>query len=249
MSNETQALPVSAIIALTSLEPPAGGGGGGGGGGADFKMIVWDGTTWSATLPTFKTDTFTIADNADVTKTLNFNADNITTGALRTCVIPDSNSILPGYLNDSVVLGSTAINENLGADNVFVGHLSGINATQDGNVGIGSEAGRSLTTGFDNVLLGKTAGTAITTGANNVLIGSGTALDADRNGCIVLGTLAVSSAAIGTAHVSIGSTIVPIATSATVGAAGVAAALPATPASYLHLSINDTVYKIPMYLP
>jgi hypothetical protein len=126
-------------------------------------------------------------------------------------------------------------------------------STGTDNTAYGYKTLEDLTTGTLNVAVGSLVArgaATITTGSGNTLVGAGSGVDANsRSNCIVLGRGAVTLAGIAAAHLSIASAGFPIATSATVGAAGGAAALPATPLTYLHLAVNGTIYKIPMYNP
>ncbi len=115
-------------------------------------------------------------------------------------------------------------------------------------IAIGSSAATG--TGTRNIVIGAGAGNSAASGGNNTIIGYNAKTSAvGHASCILIGADATSNAAIPTGHLALGAAGTPIAESATVGAAGAATAPPATPQSYLDVSINGTRYKIPLYLP
>jgi len=86
-----------------------------------------------------------------------------------------------GYENTAssynVYVGSYAGRYQTGQYNVFLGDQAGMGVTAtsdaDRNVGLGYQAGFSLTTGLQNTIIGYQAGYDITTGASNVIVGVG----------------------------------------------------------------------------
>jgi len=93
--------------------------------------------------------------------------------------------------NHNTGLGNEALKTNVnGAKNVAVGSgaLLTMNPASDSdtyNVGVGYDAGGSITTGVDNTLIGGLVGDALTSGKQNVAIGGGTdyaALGSDTQG-------------------------------------------------------------------
>ncbi len=181
------------------------------------------------------------------------------------CVLVGSNSgrlITTGTQNTMV--GSLAGFNQTGQTNCLIGYAAAFSATQgNGIIAIGVNSlisgvllGNNIiaigpntmpsVTGNNNIGIGSACGSNLTTGLNNILIGVGANVDANRSGCISIGSSATSIAAISSAHLSIGSASVPIATasSATAGSNG---DVPAQVSTYLDLAINGTRYKIPLY--
>lgn len=181
------------------------------------------------------------------------------------CVLVGSNSgrlITTGTQNTMV--GSLAGFNQTGQTNCLIGYAAAFSATQgNGIIAIGVNSllsgvllGNNIiaigpntmpsVTGSNNIGIGSACGSNLTTGLNNILIGVGANVDANRSGCISIGSSATSIAAISSAHLSIGSASVPIATasSATAGSNG---DVPAQVSTYLDLAINGTRYKIPLY--
>ncbi len=154
-----------------------------------------------------------------------------------------------------------------------------LNVTTAANtVAVGAYAGNLITSASGCTLVGTNAGQALTTGsynsyfgfditsANNVTGGSNTVLGANNaftavasdscvlgasnsighTQCIVLGSSITTAAA---NRLYLGSATRALGTATTVGAAGGATALPATPTTYLIAYVNGTQYKIPLYDP
>lgn len=143
------------------------------------------------------------------------------------------------------------------------------------NVAVGHNAGAALTTGTNNVYVGANAGNTSTTGTQNVIVGYNADVNASGNtnatavgynsiGCTdsaILGrennavtytgviALGHGNTATKNGQMFIGGATSPVNTATTVGPAGGASSLPATPKGYLTVTINGTEYKIPYYLP
>lgn len=73
----------------------------------------------------------------------------------------------------NVGIGSSALSNNVGGNNVAIGYSTASNAvTSDNNVIVGSSSGLKLNTGDNNVFIGLLAGDSVTSGSGNILIGS-----------------------------------------------------------------------------
>tara|TARA_A100000171_G_scaffold52358_1_gene70364 strand:+ start:16121 stop:21310 length:5190 start_codon:yes stop_codon:yes gene_type:complete len=130
-------------------------------------------------------------------KTLNAGADGyntavgyiagvfLTTGKLNTLIGSlAGDALTTGFQN--IAIGYDALGaETLGGDNVAIGTQAlATQNTPSGstyNVGIGTSAGRFITTGTHNTLLGGLSGDALTTGDSNIAVGS-QALSSDTKG-------------------------------------------------------------------
>lgn len=153
---------------------------------------------------------------------------NVTTGG--------SNVLIGDQAGTAITTGShtTAVGSNAGSaistnsNSVYVGWNAGNTATGGDNVLIGAAAGSGLTSGTNNTLLGVTAG-----------VSSGTLSD-----CIVIGANAQAQ---NSGELALGSLGNPLTTALTVGAAGAASGLPASPDAYLQVRINGTLYKVPLF--
>lgn len=158
--------------------------------------------TGSGIGPEFEDDVFRIIDDGDNTKKIAFQADQITTGTVRTITMCDQDLSLispsfPGSVTSELDLTVTSGNFNLpstnaalsegvievngnrflhsfGTDNIFMGTDSG-NGTLTGsnNIGIGTFALDSTTSGDDNTAIGIASAAGITTGSQNTGFGSG----------------------------------------------------------------------------
>ena len=141
-----------------------------------------------------------------------------------------------------------------GSENTFVGVRAGNVLTLGSqNTFVGSDAGDVCTIGNRNVSMGEGAGTTLSSGNQNTMIGyQSRVVPGTVNQTVVLGARARAIAdgefALGsfTTGDPVGATIN---TQATVGLAGAAAAPPASPATYLEIRLNGTLYVIPCYNP
>ena len=93
----------------------------------------------------------------------------------------------------------------------------------------------SWTNGANNTILHKTSTGAVEFAASNTIL---------QQGPVNLGSQSLTTTgAVSTGNISLTSAI----TATTVGSAGTASALPATPSGYIQISINGTPYKLPFY--
>ena len=164
----------------------------------------------------------------------------------------------------NTMVGSLAgFNQN-GNTNVLIGYAAAFSATAgNGVIAIGVNAGGNASTignncifigpntmmnvsGVNNIGIGSGVGSNLTSGTNNVLIGTSANVDANRSNCIVIGSSATTLSSITSAHISLGSSVIPIATAST-ATAGSNGAVPAQVSTYLDLAVNGTRYKIPMF--
>jgi len=138
-----------------------------------------------------------------------------------------------GTMNANTAIGDSALQNAASSNNVAVGYLS-LNQVDTGasNVGVGYNSGVTLTGGNGNVTVGDSADVN----------------SATQNNCICIGRQAVPTVATD-GELVIGSAGFPLTTETTVGLAGGASALPATPVTYLLITVNGNRLKIPLYNP
>jgi hypothetical protein len=104
--------------------------------------------------------------------------------------------------NSNTALGHNSLQNSTGAQNVAIGNqaLYGVylSTTGSSNIGIGYQAGQSLTSGSNNTVIGSIAGTAGL--ANTVIIAAGTTerLRIDSSGRLLVGTSTARSNFFGT---------------------------------------------------
>jgi hypothetical protein len=149
------------------------------------------------------------------------------TATATTCAVLGFQAGQTGNITNSAAIGNRALNAG-GQSCVFVGSLAGQTTTGAGNTGIGYNCAATLTTG-----------------TNNIFIGSGTNVNANNlNNTICLGRNAVAQA---TGEFALGAAGTALTTQLTVGAAGGAAALPASPTTYLFVRLNGTLLRTPCF--
>jgi hypothetical protein len=183
------------------------------------------------------------------------------------------NSTTVGASN--ILIGAGAGQNVQGIGNIMIGQnstlLSG-GTTGNGNIGVGNNM-FELTTGSGNIDIGNNSASAsITTGVNNILIGNHTVVDTKSNNivigvgngpavtssngnsnCILINSsqdTELKASAANQLNIQLESTHslrTQFNTGTTVGAAGPASALPATPLGYLSLTLNGTSVVIPFY--
>lgn len=152
------------------------------------------------------------------------------------------------------------------ANNLAVGQSAlAANVSGVGNVAIGPTALTTLTTGNSTTAVGNAAGTNsafganITTGTRNTFLGNGASGNAaDASGTMALGCFAVADKATGATSadngpgLAIGSSTTPVGfrgDGSIYPTAGVGlGTLPLTFTGYWRVKVNDTYYKIPLYL-
>lgn len=181
--------------------------------------------------------------------------NGITTAANNTYYIGSSSGTLAtGALSlTSATAGITF------AGNVLIGSGS-VGSGGTGNTIIGKGSGSALTSGGDNVIIGDgNVPTGLTTGGSNTIIGKGITTNGNYFNQVIVGTghvvnhgacIIIAGGAVTTANSNrlyLGCASVPLSTGTTVGAAGGASALPATPATYLNVYVNGTSYRLPLY--
>jgi len=112
--------------------------------------------------------------------------------------------------------------------------------------GLGQETLRAVTNGARNTAVGFQAGIVSTSGNSNTSLGAGAGPSgAVFTRCLALGAGATPSS---TGRLALGSPTYALSTTTTVGAAGPASPLPATPALYLQFLLNGTLRRLPLYL-
>lgn len=118
--------------------------------------------------------------------------------------------------------------------NTFVGYQSGTLCSGAGNwnTAIGTQSGSTLTTGAFNTFLGAQADTTLATAQFSIALGYNTKVTASNQ-------LSIGSSTGGQG----------ITTQLTVGAAGAAAALPASPTVYATIRWNGVNYVLPLFAP
>eukprot|EP00696_Hemimastix_kukwesjijk_P012321 gnl/Hemi2/2543_TR904_c0_g1_i1.p1 gnl/Hemi2/2543_TR904_c0_g1~~gnl/Hemi2/2543_TR904_c0_g1_i1.p1 ORF type:complete len:327 (+),score=33.79 gnl/Hemi2/2543_TR904_c0_g1_i1:48-1028(+) len=163
--------------------------------------------------------------------------------------------------NNTAVGSSAMVNAGATSNNVAVGTsaLAVAGPASDGSTAVGSLTLTNVTTGGGNTGVGFQVGSSINHGVNNTLVGSGADTGGDSNdntviglnasaggfsGCLVLGAGAAATA---NAQLAVGSAVVPLVTGSTVGTAGPAAPIPASPSLYLYANVNGTNYAIPCF--
>lgn len=143
------------------------------------------------------------------------------------------NSTTPYLLEDTVAIGHQAGIQLNGTANTFIGREAGTNSACSQSIGIGRFAGSSAG-GNNNIFIGENSGKYIT-GSNNITIGSDIQISpTNAQGCIVLGHGASATA---NNQFVLGSTTVPLSTTATTG----------TISNYLIVNINGSLKKIALY--
>lgn len=153
--------------------------------------------------------------------------------------------------NENTYVGfQTGSAVSTGSRNTALGSGAATSATTaSDNVCLGYQAAGSLSTGSGNVVVGTTAMSNVTTGSKNIIVGNAIGPSGSNDSFnIVLGHNMTTA---GSNGLWIGSSVPGegVTTQSTVGGAGGASALPATPTSYLNLRINGLQYVIPLYPP
>ena len=82
------------------------------------------------------------------------------------------------------------MNDNAGNGSTAVGYRALEDSTGARNVGLGYEAGYSVTSGADNIMIGHQAGVNLTTGNQNVGIGKQVTIASGATNCIAIGSSA-----------------------------------------------------------
>jgi len=167
-----------------------------------------------------------------------------------------------GWQNTGI--GNIALLDNTtGQANTGIGSLSlqytttgswnsatGIGSARNNTTGIensafGAVSLYSNTTGSKNTALGHAALWNNTVGSNNIAIGyASEVFSTNYNNCIIIGS---NATAYRSGDFVLGSSSNPIIVSTTVGTAGTADSLPASPLGYLEIRLNSTLVKIPYY--
>jgi hypothetical protein len=174
--------------------------------------------------------------------------------------------------SENVVIGNSASQNLAGSSNTLVGSQAGIVNAGERNIVLGQRCALNLTTGNNNIFIAQEqtpgngnfnvgiGGAAITgTGTGNIVIGNNsnsgnTTSTSGFNNCLFINSADATDFA-ATASNQLGVMLNAarfirsnFATQTTVGAAGGASALPATPTGYLRLFINGTTeFVIPFY--
>ena len=153
----------------------------------------------------FSDATFELYHLNDITKTLNFNLDNIPVGTTF-ITVSNKSSLLPANVGTSMALGSVTYGD-LGTGNVFIGAntASNIGAGTDNTI-IGKQSFNANTTGSNNVSVGSNTMSSNTTGSNNIAVGSNS-LTSNNTGTdnIALGRNALYSNTTGSYNTASGS--------------------------------------------
>jgi|WetSurMetagenome_2_1015567.scaffolds.fasta_scaffold00833_4 hypothetical protein len=198
-------------------------------------------------------------------------------GFSNTCVGVSAGSSLTNGSTNTYIGLSAGANDTIGTDNTCIGVQAGFNISGGvSNTCLGAGAGSGITTGSGNVIIGQGSCTTLTTGgsntaigyatfcaaagssnvivgqgsnvggafANNTIVGFGSS--SNNNNCVVLGCIASPTL---DNQLVLGSSSVNLNNATTVGAAGGASALPATPLGYLQVYLNGALVSIPYYNP
>lgn len=105
---------------------------------------------------TLRTDVLNLSDHNDITKIVDFDLSNVSTGTTKTIKVPNNNTILPSYSSKNLKVGSTALLPS-GDENTIYGY----------------SAASDLTTGTQNTIIGSEALVGLNSALNRIVIGRG----------------------------------------------------------------------------